>query len=443
MPFSCTGLSVLFTGPSDTVDLVKAATEEVHRWNSARAVAAGFVLLPRHYSMDAVSLFETGGDGQAMINDQLVSSADIVISLFRHKLGSPTPRAVSGTAEEIETTLANGRRLHIYFSDETPDLREQPARDQWDSLTTFKKNLKGGLWDTFDSHSGLRDLVGRAIELDVGHFTSTLPQAEASTSSATAPTAASVFELAFDTPGSSVVAFDDYDMIRDRYISNGLGEGMEELRKKREGLDLIPLSPQTNLPSDAEWKSTLDEWADSVRESWADSVQYLAGWAYTPVRLSIEQLSDQFLKAVRIDLRFPGVRGAKPKVGHEFDLRKFALQKPRLPGSAPRVSTPTSNFLTPGYDLSDLKPVGYPVEWENVGDEVVVTVELEHLRPRTVWKSEPVDVVLLIPGIVDRDSLEVVWTATAEGVNGRAEGTFSIPVRREQVFTSLARLTNR
>jgi hypothetical protein len=35
-----------------------------------------------------------------------------------------------------------------------------------------------------------------------------------------------------------------------------------------------------------------------------------------------------------------------------------------------------------------------------------------------------------------------VWTATAEGVNGRAEGTFSMPVRRDQVLTSLSRLTN-
>ncbi|OZC42403.1 hypothetical protein CH289_27365 [Rhodococcus sp. RS1C4] len=416
----------------------------MHKWNSRRAVSAGFVLVPRHYSTDAVSLFATGGDGQAMINDQLVNDADIVISLFRHKLGSPTPRAVSGTAEEIETTLANGRRLHIFFSNDTPDLREQAARDQWDSLAKFKENLKGGLWDTFDSPTGLRELVGRAIEFDVNdHFTKTLPKAGTPTSSATAPTAASVFDFAFDTPESSVVTFDDYDIARDRYISNVIDEGMKELRRKRSGSDLIQFGSPSTLPSDAEWKSTLDEWADAVRESWRESVQYLAGWAFTPVRLSVEQLSDHFLKSVRIDLRFPGVRGAKPKVGREFDPRKFALQKPRLPGSTPLVSPPTYSFLKPGYDFSDLKPVGYPVEWENVGDEVVVTIELERLRPRTAWKSEPVDVVLLIPGAVDRESVEVVWTATAEGVNGLAEGTFSMPVRRKQVLTSLGLLTNR
>lgn len=48
-----------------------------------------------------------------MLNDQLVGTADIVVALFWHRLGSPTGEAESGTVEEIEEAHDNGAYVAI------------------------------------------------------------------------------------------------------------------------------------------------------------------------------------------------------------------------------------------------------------------------------------------------------------------------------------------
>jgi hypothetical protein len=46
----------------------------------------------------------------------LVDRSDIVIAIFYHKLGSPTQRAISGTAEEISRSVRAGKPVHIFVN---------------------------------------------------------------------------------------------------------------------------------------------------------------------------------------------------------------------------------------------------------------------------------------------------------------------------------------
>ncbi|MFO7659441.1 MAG: hypothetical protein R6V77_00850 [Candidatus Cloacimonadaceae bacterium] len=50
------------------------------------------------------------------MNQQLVKSCDLVIGAFWTKLGTPTGKAESGTAEEIEQFRAEGKPVLLYFS---------------------------------------------------------------------------------------------------------------------------------------------------------------------------------------------------------------------------------------------------------------------------------------------------------------------------------------
>ena len=102
MTFPSTVLKVLIASPGDTRSLRDEVERALHEWNGDRAEASGAILLPRRWETNAVPLV-TGTDGQSVINSQLVSDVDIVIGIFHATLGRPTPRAASGTAEELES----------------------------------------------------------------------------------------------------------------------------------------------------------------------------------------------------------------------------------------------------------------------------------------------------------------------------------------------------
>ena len=84
-------------------------------WNRDRAEASSAMMLPRRWETDAVPLVGAV-DAQSVINDQLVDRADILFGVFYARLGRPTSRGVSGTAEEIERAADAGKPVHVYFS---------------------------------------------------------------------------------------------------------------------------------------------------------------------------------------------------------------------------------------------------------------------------------------------------------------------------------------
>src|SRR6266496_5904882 len=115
MSFNAKVLVVLVAAPGDTVDARDTVEREVRMWNTDHCRDKKVMLLPIRWETDAVP--ELGdGDAQSVINSQLVDDVDIVFGLFHGRLGSPTPRAASGTAEELERSITRGARVHVYFS---------------------------------------------------------------------------------------------------------------------------------------------------------------------------------------------------------------------------------------------------------------------------------------------------------------------------------------
>jgi hypothetical protein len=158
-------LKVLLASPSDTKVLRDGVERSLHTWNTERAEAASVMLLPRRWETAAVPLL-TGGDGQSVINAQLVDDADIVIVIFHAMLGSATPRAASGTAEELAHAHAAGKPVHVYFSNMPLD--RDHDRAQLAALDEFKKFVRElGLYGSFDTAGDLENEVRRAIERDL------------------------------------------------------------------------------------------------------------------------------------------------------------------------------------------------------------------------------------------------------------------------------------
>jgi len=104
-------------------------------------------------------LASQSGYGQDIINDQVLKKVDIVLAVFKHKLGTPTidpktslKREESGTAEEllfaINNSSTNSPPLGMaYFFSEAPSMSFdsvdfEKAVDEWKRLKKFKQDIK-------------------------------------------------------------------------------------------------------------------------------------------------------------------------------------------------------------------------------------------------------------------------------------------------------------
>lgn len=104
---------------------------------------------------------DSGDSGQNIINRQLLSKADGVIALFWTKFGTPTAQYGSGTEEEIEKAILQGKNVMLYFSNQ-PINPDKMDYDQYIRVKEFKKRYSG-LFDEYNSLDDFRQKLNRHI----------------------------------------------------------------------------------------------------------------------------------------------------------------------------------------------------------------------------------------------------------------------------------------
>ncbi|WP_315093607.1 hypothetical protein [uncultured Cellulomonas sp.] len=174
--FDARVLRVLIASPGDTGKVRTLLRELIWDWNSLHSESSGTVLMPAMWEHDATP--EMGDRPQSIVNRQVVDRADILIGTFWTRLGSSTGEAASGTVEEIESFIAAGKRVLLYFSDE-PVLPSSVDIKQYSALEAFKKSVRTrGLFDSYADENELwrkvtasltrvvREDSGAAIPLD-------------------------------------------------------------------------------------------------------------------------------------------------------------------------------------------------------------------------------------------------------------------------------------
>lgn len=162
--FSATVLRVMIASPSDVPDARDAVEKAIHSWNDANARNRGVVLVPWRWETASVPV--QGGHPQELINAQGVDDSDVVFALFGGRLGSPTPSAVSGTAEEVDRAQEQGKPVHMLFS--TAPLPNDVDVDQLQALRDFRKLMQEkGILGEFSNTEELTVLVWRTLEHDL------------------------------------------------------------------------------------------------------------------------------------------------------------------------------------------------------------------------------------------------------------------------------------
>lgn len=156
---------VMIGSPSDLAQERLAATDAVNEWNALHADTEGVVLLPVKWETHALPT--SAVRPQSAINAQITDRCDILIGMFWTRLGTRTEVAASGTVEEIDRFVANGKPAMLYFSKRTSAKAvvdpKQAAKLKKFKAATHRKSLVG----SFSTVSELRRILLRDLTRQV------------------------------------------------------------------------------------------------------------------------------------------------------------------------------------------------------------------------------------------------------------------------------------
>jgi hypothetical protein len=157
--------NVMIASPSDVLKERNIASEVVYYWNTLNSQKNRIVLLPICWETHSAPLM--GERAQEVINKLVTDKADLLVGIFWTRIGTKTGDFESGTIEEIERHIENGKPAMLYFSD-APVRLDSVDKDQYEKLQDFKKRcLSKGLVETFDSIEDFRDKLKQHISLTI------------------------------------------------------------------------------------------------------------------------------------------------------------------------------------------------------------------------------------------------------------------------------------
>jgi hypothetical protein len=108
-------------------------------FKSSETSSRRIVLLPVGWETHSAPIL--GDRPQEIINSQILRDSDLLIAVFWTRIGTPTGKAVSGTVEEIDKHIHDGKPALIYFSS-TPVRPESVDEEQYKMLKEFKEECK-------------------------------------------------------------------------------------------------------------------------------------------------------------------------------------------------------------------------------------------------------------------------------------------------------------
>jgi hypothetical protein len=177
MPYKAYVYKVMIASPSDVQREPEAIREIIHEWNVINSESQNLVLMPVGWESHS---FPTMGDRpQEIINRQLLSNCDLLVATFWTRLGSPTGKSASGTVEEIEKHLAEGKPAMIYFSD-SPVRPDSIDESQYQALKKFKNKCRQqGLVEDYESIEEFKDKFRRQLAQTIKEHFAVVQEKEA------------------------------------------------------------------------------------------------------------------------------------------------------------------------------------------------------------------------------------------------------------------------
>ncbi len=165
MSYPATVFSVMIASPGDVGAERAIVREVIAEWNAVHAKTRSIVLLPVGWETHSVP--EMGAHPQEIINRQVLAQCDLLVGVFWTRIGTATPQHASGTVEEIEKHIADGKPTMLYFSSQ-PVAPDSVDPVQYARLKEFKESCQArGLYVTYDTVSEFRGTFYRQLQLNL------------------------------------------------------------------------------------------------------------------------------------------------------------------------------------------------------------------------------------------------------------------------------------
>lgn len=171
-------LRLLLSAPSDLSAEDRALIiATVNNWNVREGEVHGAAVILMAWSEHAAPRWGIGP--QDTINEQLVDLADVVLAIFSTRLGSPTSNSPSGTVEEVERAVADGKYVAVLRCNRPVD----PAAIDTEQLASlqnfFEEHRQGGLIRSYSDSEGLGRAVDDVLLFAAGRASRDAPAADA------------------------------------------------------------------------------------------------------------------------------------------------------------------------------------------------------------------------------------------------------------------------
>ncbi|MFT3983433.1 MAG: hypothetical protein QM697_05975 [Lachnospiraceae bacterium] len=161
MPRNILQYDLLISCPDDIEDEIEIINSVIQEFNDMYSDLLEITVRTKHWNKNAYA--KSGGRPQALLNNQFISKCDAAIALLWTKFGTPTGMYGSGTEEEIETMLASGKQVFMYFSDKAL----QPSKHnpvEYEKVRAFREKYKDkGMYFTYLTDEELRKYLLKHI----------------------------------------------------------------------------------------------------------------------------------------------------------------------------------------------------------------------------------------------------------------------------------------
>lgn len=140
MAQNVTAYDLLISCPSDVSEHIPKIEQAVDLFNNIYGRYNNIIVRTLHWSKSVPPSME--GLAQDIINEVIVSSADMVVGIFGNRFGTPTEKYGSGTEEEIVHMTKKGKKVFLYFLDVNGSLKDIDYA-QYEKVQEFKKRCTG------------------------------------------------------------------------------------------------------------------------------------------------------------------------------------------------------------------------------------------------------------------------------------------------------------
>ena len=172
MSFNASVYRILIASPSDAGEEREIIPEVINEWNAVSAFATKIILMPVKWETHTSPLL--GGRPQAVVNEQIVKDSDLLVGVFWTRIGTATGVAISGTAEEIQQFVDEGKPVMLYFS-QSPIDPDKIDIDQFSTLKKFKEKMRlKGLTESYSGASDFRQKFTRQLAINLNNLIDSL-----------------------------------------------------------------------------------------------------------------------------------------------------------------------------------------------------------------------------------------------------------------------------